>query len=308
MATANNCPIISGEFKEIGSDIMSKELITTQMNVNNKLVRVMRVDNVDYISLTNLAKYQNENDPSGVIRNWMSNKNSFDFYNLWEELHNENFNSVESHRIKIDEVGYNRFTMTPNRWKKEFNAIGIIPSSGKYSIGTFAHPDIAFEFASWLNVEFKLYLITEFERLKQNESYQNKIDWSVRRELAKTNYRIHTDSIKENIIPILTEKQKLYVYANEADILNVALFGMTAKEWKDKNPTLDGNMRDYANILQLVILSNLENLNSEMIAQGIEQKTRLERLNEIAKKQYNILQDSKGIKKLEGLDNNYYIK
>ena len=308
LTITNNCSIISGEFKEIGSDIMSKELITTQMNVNNKLVRVMRVDNVDYISLTDLAKYQNENDPSGVIRNWMSNKNSFDFYNLWEELHNENFNSVESHRIKIDEVGYNRFTMTPNRWKKEFNAIGIIPSSGKYSIGTFAHPDIAFEFASWLNVEFKLYLITEFERLKQNESYQNKIDWSVRRELAKTNYRIHTDSIKENIIPILTEKQKLYVYANEADILNVALFGMTAKEWKDKNPTLDGNMRDYANILQLVILSNLENLNSEMIAQGIEQKTRLERLNEIAKKQYNILQDSKGIKKLEGLDNNYYIK
>ena len=287
---------------------MSKELITTQMNVNNKLVRVMRVDNVDYISLTDLAKYQNESDPSGVIRNWMSNKNSFDFYNLWEELHNKNFNSVESHRIKIDEVGYNRFTMTPNRWKKEFNAIGIIPSSGKYSIGTFAHPDIAFEFASWLNVEFKLYLITEFERLKQNESYRNKIDWSVRRELAKTNYRIHTDSIKGNIIPILTEKQKLYVYANEADILNVALFGMTAKEWKDKDPTLDGNMRDYANILQLVILSNLENLNSEMIAQGIEQKTRLERLNEIAKKQYNILQDSKGIKKLEGLDNNYYIK
>ena len=308
LTVANNCSVISGEFKEIGSDILSTDLITTQMNVNNKLVRVMRVENVDYISLTDLAKYQNENDPSGVIRNWMSNKNSFDFYNLWEELHNENFNSVESHRIKIDEVGYNRFTMTPNRWKKEFNAIGIIPSSGKYSIGTFAHPDIAFEFASWLNVEFKLYLITEFERLKQNESYQNKIDWSVRRELAKTNYRIHTDSIKENIIPILTEKQKLYVYANEADILNVALFGMTAKEWKDKNPTLDGNMRDYANILQLVILSNLENLNSEMIAQGIEQKTRLERLNEIAKKQYNILQESKGIKKLEGLDNNYYIK
>ena len=149
---------------------MNKELIKAQMNVNNRLVRVKRVNNVDYISLTDLAKYQNENDPSGVIRNWMSNKNSFDFYNLWEELHNENFNSVESHRIKIDEVGYNRFTMTPNRWKKEFNAIGIIPGSGKYSIGTFAHHDIAFEFASWLNVEFKLYLITEFERLKQNES------------------------------------------------------------------------------------------------------------------------------------------
>ena len=219
-------------------------------------------------------------------------------------MHNENFNSVESHRIKIDEVGYNRFTMTPNRWRKDFNAIGIIPSSGKYSVGTFAHPDIAFEFASWLNVEFKLYLITEFERLKQNESYQNKIEWSVRRELAKTNYRIHTDSIKENIIPILTEKQKLYVYANEADILNVALFGMTSKEWKDKNPTLDGNMRDYANILLLVILSNLENINSEMISQGIEQKVRLERLNNIAKKQYSILQDSKGIRKIEILDDN----
>ena len=211
---------------------------------------------------------------------------------------------MESHRIKIDEVGYNRFTMTPNRWRKDFNAIGIIPSSGKYSVGTFAHPDIAFEFASWLNVEFKLYLITEFERLKQNESYQNKIEWSVRRELAKTNYRIHTDSIKENIVHTLTEKQKLYVYANEADILNVALFGMTSKEWKDKNPTLDGNMRDYANILLLVILSNLENINSEMISQGIEQKVRLERLNNIAKKQYSILQDSKGIRKIEILDDN----
>lgn len=282
---------------------MKKEIIKTEIKVKDNLVRVMRVGDIDYISLTDLAKYQNEDDPSGVIRNWMSNKNSFDFYNLWEELHNENFNSVESHRIKIDEVGYNRFTMTPNRWKKDFNAIGIIPSSGKYSIGTFAHPDIAFEFASWLNTEFKLYLITEFERLKQNESYQNKINWSVRRELAKTNYRIHTDSIKENIIPNLTEKQKQYVYANEADILNVALFGKTAKEWKDENPNLDGNMRDYANILQLVILINLENLNAEMINQGIEQSKRLERLNEVAKKQYEILQDSKGIKKIENLDN-----
>lgn len=283
---------------------MKKEIIKAEMNVKDNLVRIMRVGDIDYISLTDLAKYQNADDPSGVIRNWMSNKNSFDFYNLWEELHNDNFNSVESHRIKIDEVGYNRFTMTPSRWKKDFNAIGIIPSSGKYSIGTFAHPDIAFEFASWLNTEFKLYLITEFERLKQNESYQNKINWSVRRELAKTNYRIHTDSIKENIIPNLTEKQKQYVYANEADILNVALFGKTAKEWKDENPDLDGNMRDYADILQLVILINLENLNAEMINQGIEQSIRLERLNVIAKKQYEILKDSKGIKKIENLDKN----
>ena len=281
---------------------MKKEVIKTELKVKDNLVGIMRIGDVDYISLTDLAKYQNPIDPSGVIRNWMSNKNSFDFYNLWEELHNENFNSVESHRIKIDEVGYNRFTMTPNRWKKDFNAIGIIPSSGKYSVGTFAHPDIAFEFASWLNVEFKLYLITEFERLKQNESYQNKIEWSVRRELAKTNYKIHTDSIKENIIPTLTEKQKQYIYANEADILNVALFGMTAKEWKDKNPDLEGNMRDYANILQLVILINLENLNAEMIEQGIEQAKRLDRLNQIAKKQFDILQGTAGIKKIENFD------
>lgn len=281
---------------------MKKEIVKTEIIVKDTSIKVIRVGNIDYISLTDLAKYQNAEDPSGVIRNWMSNKNSFDFYSLWEELHNDNFNSVESHRIKIEEVGYNRFTMTPSRWKKYFNAIGIIPSSGKYSIGTFAHPDIAFEFASWLNTEFKLYLITEFERLKQNESYQNKLDWSVRRELAKTNYRIHTDSIKENIIPTLSESQRQYVYASEADILNVALFGMTAKEWKDKNPNLEGNMRDYANILQLVILINLENLNAEMIEQGIEQSTRLERLNKVAKKQYNILQDSKGIKKIENLD------
>ena len=283
---------------------MKKDIIKTEMKVKDNIIGVMRFGDVDYISLTDLAKYENPKDPSGVIRNWMSNKDSFAFYSLWEELHNNNFNSVESHRIKIDEVGYNRFTMTPNRWKKEFNSIGIIPSSGKYSIGTFAHPDIAFEFASWLNVEFKLYLITEFERLKQNEAYQNKIDWSVRRELAKTNYRIHTDSIKENIIPTLTEKQKQYIYANEADILNVALFGMTAKEWKEKNPNLEGNMRDYANILQLVILINLENLNAEMINQGIKQSKRLERLNEIAKRQYEILQDHKGIKRIEHLDSN----
>ena len=282
---------------------MKKEVIKTEMKVKDSLVGVMRVGDVDYISLTDLAKYENPKDPSGVIRNWMSNKDSFAFYSLWEELHNDNFNSVESHRIKIDEVGYNRFTMTPNRWKKDFNAIGIIPSSGKYSIGTFAHPDIAFEFASWLNVEFKLYLITEFERLKKNESYQNKIDWSVRRELAKTNYKIHTDSIKENIIPTLTDNQKQYVYANEADILNVALFGITAKEWKEKNPNLEGNMRDYANILQLVILVNLENLNAEMIEQGLEQSQRLIRLNQIAKKQLEILQDNSGIKKIENLDN-----
>lgn len=190
--------------------------------------------------------------------------------------------------------------MSPQRWIKETNAIGIISKSGKNG-GTYAHPDIAFEFASWISPEFNLYLITEFERLKKDESYQKKINWSVRRELAKTNYRIHTDSIKENLIPKLTESQKSYAYVSEADILNVALFGMTAKEWKDKNPNVSGNMRDYANILQLVILSNLENVNAELINQGMEQSKRLERLNEIAKKQFQTLQNSKSIEKIENL-------
>ena len=279
---------------------MKKELIKVQMKVKDNLVSVIRIGNVDYISLTDLARYKNPIEPKDVIKNWLRAKTNIEFLALWEQMHNPNLKGVEIDTFK-SEAGTHYFTMSPQRWIKETNAIGIISKSGNNG-GTYAHPDIAFEFASWISPEFNLYLITEFERLKQNESYQNKIDWSVRRELAKTNYRIHTDSIKENIIPTLTDKQKLYVYANEADILNVALFGMTAKEWKDKNPTLDGNMRDYANILQLIILSNLENLNSEMIAQGLEQKIRLERLNAIAKKQYNILQDSNSIQKIEMLD------
>lgn len=302
----NISSIIVEEFTKIGSDIMSKELIKTQMKVKNNLVSVIRIGNVDYISLTDLARYKNPIEPKDVIKNWLRAKTNIEFLALWEQMHNPNLKGVEIDTFK-SEAGTHYFTMSPQRWIKETNAIGIISKSGNNG-GTYAHPDIAFEFASWISPEFNLYLITEFERLKQNESYQNKIDWSVRRELAKTNYRIHTDSIKENIIPTLTEKQKQYVYANEADILNVALFGMTAKEWKDKNPTLDGNMRDYANILQLVILSNLENLNSDMISQGLEQKVRLERLNSIAKKQYSILQDSKGIRKIEMLDDKKFLK
>ena len=281
---------------------MKKDIIKTELNVKDNIVGILKVGNVDYISITDIAKLKNVDDPSDVIKKWMTNKNSFDFYSLWEELFNPNFNSAEFRRIKINEVEYNSFIMTPTKWKNATNSIGIIPSSGRYSKGTFAHPDIAFEFASWIDTSFKLYLITEFKRLKQNESYQNKITWSVRRELAKTNYKIHTDSIKENLIPTLTESQKVFIYANEADILNVALFGMTAKEWKDNNSNSNGNMRDYANTLQLVILSNLENLNAEMIAQGLSQKERLERLNMIAIRQYAILQDSSGIKKIENLE------
>ena len=279
---------------------MKNEIIKAEMKVKDNLVGVIRIGNTDYICLTDLARYKNPIEPKDVIKNWLRAKSNIEFLSLWEQMHNPNVKGVEIDTFK-SEAGTHYFTMSPQRWIKETNAIGIISKSGKNG-GTYAHPDIAFEFASWISPEFNLYLITEFERLKQNESYQNKIDWSVRRELTKTNYKIHTDSIKENIIPNLTEKQKLYVYANEADILNVALFGMTAKEWKDKNPDLKGNMRDYANILQLVILSNLENINAELINQGVSQRQRLERLNEIAKKQFEILQDNSGIKKIESLD------
>jgi hypothetical protein len=286
---------------------MKEKIIKTQMKVKDNLVNVMRVGNIDYISLTDLARYKNPLNPGDVIIKWMSNKSSFDFYCLWEELSNTNFKLAESREFKIDSATQS-FTMSPSRWIKETNAIGFVSKRGKYDGGTFAHPDIALEFASWIDPAFKLYLIREFERLKQNESYQNKIDWSVRRELAKTNYKIHTDSIKENLVPTLTDKQKQFIYANEADILNMALFGLTAKEWKDKNPTLEGNMRDYANILQLVILVNLENLNAQMIKDGLKQKDRLEKLNNIAKEQYAILYNSNNIKKIEILEDKKHFR
>ena len=279
---------------------MKENLIKTEMNVNNEKISVMRIGNEEYISLTDLAKYANPTDPSGVIRNWMSNKNSFEFYSLWEELNNENFNSVESHRIKIEEVGYNRFTMTPSRWKKDFNAIGIIPSSGKYSAGTFAHSDIALEFASWLSPEFKLYLIKEFERLKRNEAYQEKIDWNASRVLSKANYKIHTDAIKNSIVPnLITDIQKKHAYSTEADLLNVALFGMTSKEWKDKNQGLKGNQRDYADIRQLLVLCNLETINATIINDKITQSARLEKLNKIAIDQLKILENDENLTKLK---------
>ena len=280
---------------------MKEEIVVTQIDVNSNKVGIMRVNNVDYISLTDLANYANPDDPSGVIRNWMSNQNSFAFYSLWEELNNPDFNSVESHGIKNSEVPYNRFTMTPNRWKKDFNAIGIIPSSGRYSKGTYAHPDIAFEFASWLSPEFKLYLITEFQRLKLIESYSNEIEWRANRILAKANYLIHTDAIKNYIVPELSEKQKKFIYAEEADVLNVALFGMTAKEWREKNPeeSKEGNIRDYADLLHLIILNNLENINAELIEMGMKQQERLVRLNNSAKKQIELLQHNQNIAKLE---------
>ena len=276
--------------------------ITTKINVKDNLIGVMRINNKDYISLTDLARYKNESNPGDVIIKWMSNKSSFDFYCLWEELFNEDFKLAESREFKKDSANQS-FTMSPSRWISMTNAKGFVSKRGKYDGGTFAHPDIALEFASWIDPAFKLYLIQEFERLKHNESYQEQIEWSVRRSLSKTNYRIHTDSIKENIVPTLTEYQKNFIYANEADVINVALFGMTAKEWRENNPDLDGNIRDYTDILHLVVLSNLEVLNASMIENNKNQKERLEKLNRTAKKQLEVLINDKNIIGIEKYDN-----
>lgn len=281
--------------------------IITKMHVKDNLVKVMRVNGVDYISLTDLARYKNSNNPGDVIIKWMSNKSSFDFYSLWEELFNEDFKLAEFREFKNDAAN-NSFTMSPSRWISSTNSKGFISKRGKYDGGTFAHPDIALEFASWIDPAFKLYLIKEFERLKHNETYQERIEWSVRRSLSKTNYRIHTDSIKENIVPTLTDKQKLFIYANEADVINVALFGMTAKEWRENNPDKEGNIRDYTDILHLVVLSNLEVLNASMIENNISQKDRLEKLNTTARRQINILTNDSNVIGITKLDDTKMIE
>lgn len=268
--------------------------ITAVINIKDSDIKVIRVNNEDYISLTDIARYKNPENPGDVLIKWMSNKSSFDYYSLWEELFNENFKLADCREFKSDSATQS-FTMSPSRWIKKTNAIGFISKRGKYDGGTFAHPDIALEFASWIDPAFKLYLIKEFERLKYDESYHNKIEWSVRRMLSKTNYKIHTDSIKQKIVPSLTKKQKQFIYADEADVINVAVFGMTAKEWRDANPNVSGNIRDYTDILHLIILSNLEVLNSNMIDNGISQQERLKQLNYIAKKEIRLLTDNKKI-------------
>ena len=279
---------------------MKKDLVTTEIVVKENTVGILRVGNVNYISLTDLARYQNSSDPSFTVKNWLRRINTIDYIGLWEEIHNQDFNLVEFDQIKT-EYGRNSFAMSPTQWIKRTNAIGIISKGGRYSIGTFAHPDIAFEFASWLSPEFKLYLITEFERLKANEAYQEKIDWQANRILAKLNYVVHTDAVKAYIVPTLTDAQKKFVYAEEADVLNVALFGMTAKEWRESNPELakNGNIRDYTDLLHLVILNNLENTNAELIEAKVPQNERLVRLNNSARRQMKVLKDNKTIKDLE---------
>ena len=281
---------------------MKKTIIKTQMKVKDNLVSVVKINNVDYISLTDLARYKNSKNPGDVIIKWMSNKSSFDFYCLWEELFNENFKLAESREFKNDSATQS-FTMSPSRWINLTNAIGFVSKRGKFDGGTFAHPDIALEFASWIDPAFKLYLIKEFERLKYNENYQNEVEWSVRRMLTKTNYKIHTESIKDNIVPKLTDKQKGYIYADEADVINVALFGQTAKEWRDNNPNLKGNIRDYTDVLHLVVLSNLEVLNANMIDDNIKQSERLIKLNSVAKKELEVLINDKNIIGINNLDN-----
>ena len=288
------------KFNRIEVIIIEKNLVTTEIVVKENKVGILRVGNVNYISLTDLARYQNASDPSFTVKNWLRRINTIDYIGLWEEIHNQDFNLVEFDQIKT-EYGRNSFAMSPTQWIKRTNAIGIISKGGRYSIGTFAHPDIAFEFASWLSPEFKLYLITEFERLKANEAYQEKIDWQANRILAKLNYVVHTDAVKAYIVPTLTEAQKKFVYAEEADVLNVALFGMTAKEWRESNPELakNGNIRDYTDLLHLVILNNLENTNAELIEAKVPQNERLVKLNNSARRQMKVLKDNKNIKNLE---------
>lgn len=281
---------------------MVNALVKTEITVINNKVRILRVNGNDYISLTDLAKYANPEEPKIPIHTWMRNKNVVSFLGLWEKIHNQNFKGIEFTTFE-NEAGKNSFYLSPQKWIKETNSIGIISKSGNNG-GTYAHSDIALEFASWLSPEFKLYLIQEFERLKTNEAYNNKIEWHANRVLAKVNYIIHTDAIKENIVPNLTEKQKNYIYAEEADILNVALFGMTAKEWKDNNSELakTGNIRDYTDLLHLIILNNLENINATLIKTGLSQKERLIILNDTAKSQINILYNNKNINELEKME------
>ena len=274
-----------------------KGLFSSELIVKNQKVRVIRFNNQDYISLTDLARYADSEEPKIPIYSWLRNGNVVAYLGLWEKINNANFKGHEFETFE-KKIGKNDFYLSPQKWIKYTNAIGIISKSGNNG-GTYAVSDIAFEFASWLSPEFKLYLIQEFQRLKKNEAYQNKIDWHANRILAKANYLVHTDAVKNYIVPILTDKQIKYVYAEEADVLNVALFGMTAKEWRDSNPNLEGNIRDYTDIMHLVILSNLENINSELIKQSLNQSERLIRLNEIAKNQMNIFINNISIKELE---------
>ena len=257
-----------------------------ELNVLNQKITYIKIDDEDYISITDMLKSK---DGNFFVSDWLRNRNTIEFLGIWEEIHNPNFNYGEFAIIK-SQAGLNSYKISVKEWTEKTNAIGIISKAGRYG-GTYAHKDIAFEFGMWISPKFKLLLIKEFERLKAEE--QKQIGWNAKRELSKINYRIHTDAIKKNLVPKeLTKFQINFVYAEEADVLNMALFGMTAKEWHDKNPNLNGNIRDYATMNELICLANLENLNSVFINERLKQSERLEKLNKIAISQMQILNDT----------------
>ena len=260
----------------------------TTIEVQGAAIAVISHEEADFISLTDIARYRNSQEPSAIINNWMRSRSTIEFLGLWEKLSNPGFKPLEFERFKT-EAGSNYFVLSPQRWIEATQAVGITSKSGRYG-GTFAHRDIAFEFASWISSEFKLYLIKEFQRLKDDESRRLSLSWNLNRTLSKLNYRIHTDAIKTRLIPAaVTPAQAAITYASEADLLNVALFGLTAKQWREANPELDGNMRDFADIEQLLVLANIEAMNAELIHMGLPQGERLTRLNAIAIRQMQIL-------------------
>ncbi|MBR5908119.1 MAG: KilA-N domain-containing protein [Bacteroidales bacterium] len=259
----------------------------TEITVKDVLIRTMKKDGIDYICITDIARQKNPVEPKDVVKNWMRQKNTLEYLGLWERLYNPGFKGVEFDPLLV-EAGSNSFTMSPSRWVDMTAAIGILTKSGKGG-GTYAITDIAFKFANWVSVEFELYLVKEFQRLKKEE--QKMLGWSAKRELSKINYRIHTDAIKHNLIPKeVTPLQANMIYAEEADVLNVAMFGVTAKQWREANPELKGNIRDYASINELICLSNMENINSVLINDGMQQSERLIKLNKIAIQQMMILE------------------
>lgn len=260
----------------------------TLLNVQGNDVAITSIQTQDYLSLTDIAKHRNPDAPADIVKNWLRSRSTIEFLGLWEQLNNPAFKLVEFDQFR-SEAGLNHFVLSPQKWIETTNAKGLTSKSGRNG-GTFAHKDIAFEFASWISPQFKLYLLTEFQRLKEEE--HKTLGWDIRRNLVKINYRIHTDAIQKHLIPReLNSKQTSFIYASEADILNVALFGMTAAQWREGNPDKTGNIRDYAEISQLVCLSNLENLNALFISEKLSQKERLERLNKIAIQQMGILAD-----------------
>ncbi len=276
-----------------------RKISKATIEVKGSSITVLSRKDKDYISLTDIARHKNAEHTDDLVRNWLRNRNTIEFLGVWERLNNPDFKPVEFDGIRI-KAGLNSFALTPKQWIEKTGAVGIISKAGRYG-GTYAHKDIAFEFASWISVEFKLYLIKEFQRLKADENRRLSLAWNLNRTLTKLNYRIHTDAIKAHLIPaVVTPAQAAITYATEADVLNVGLFGQTAKQWRDANPKLVGNMREYATVEQLLVLANIEGMNAEFIHMGLAQGERLKRLNQIAIRQMRVLTADPSVKQLKG--------